>query len=247
MWSVLVHNAPNCIAGGGRKELRLHHEGTNGKFLPPSSRPVFPHAGDWYPPRGGERHVPDGCKEQGGKGTEWGTLFWICWLASVRRFGSSGFSCRLVPDNTSGRRRAEIFLRRPPREGGTNDRKRERAAAALSREASCPARSWGSGDGCRDGHKLRTVRRSGGSPQGGGQHPKGGGNRGRRLWRGLLLIPVQKLGPVLRGGIGSDVTLYLLPMVYTHYGVKTKEEPRDVCGYHQQFFADYECNYWLGD
>jgi hypothetical protein len=77
-------------------------------------------------------------------------------------------------------------------------------------------------------------------------HPKGGGDRGRRRWRGLLLVLVQKLGPVLRGGVDGDVTLYSLPMVYTHYGVETKEEPRDVCGYHHQFFADYECNCRLG-
>jgi hypothetical protein len=31
-------------------------------------------------------------------------------------------------------------------------------------------------------------------------------------------------------------------MVYMYTEVETKEELRDVCGYYQQFFEDYECN-----
>jgi hypothetical protein len=48
-------------------------------------------------------------------------------------------------------------------------------------------------------------------------------------------------------GVGSVVTVYSLLMVYMYNEVETKEELRDVCGYYQQFFADYECNCQLGD
>lgn len=43
-------------------------------------------------------------------------------------------------------------------------------------------------------------------------------------------------------GVGSVIALYSTLMVYMYTEVETNEELKDVCGYYQQFFDDYECN-----
>jgi membrane associated rhomboid family serine protease len=43
-------------------------------------------------------------------------------------------------------------------------------------------------------------------------------------------------------GVGSVIALYSTLMVYMYNKVETNEELRDVCGYYQSFFDDYQCN-----
>mmetsp|Transcript_36589 Transcript_36589/g.88190 ORF Transcript_36589/g.88190 Transcript_36589/m.88190 type:complete len:383 (+) Transcript_36589:141-1289(+) len=47
-------------------------------------------------------------------------------------------------------------------------------------------------------------------------------------------------------GVGSTIALYSILMTYM-YEVETKDELRDVCGYYQQFFDDYECKCMLDE
>jgi len=48
-------------------------------------------------------------------------------------------------------------------------------------------------------------------------------------------------------GVGSTAALYLAGMAYMYNEVETKDELRDVCGYYQQYFDDYECKCMLDE
>lgn len=48
-------------------------------------------------------------------------------------------------------------------------------------------------------------------------------------------------------GVGSTIALYSLGMAYMYNEVEVKEDLRDVCGYYQQYFDDYECRCMLDE
>jgi len=48
-------------------------------------------------------------------------------------------------------------------------------------------------------------------------------------------------------GVGVTVVLYSVGMAYMYTMVETNEELRDVCGYYQQYFDDYECQCMLDE
>lgn len=48
-------------------------------------------------------------------------------------------------------------------------------------------------------------------------------------------------------GVGLTVVLYSVGMAYMYTMVETNEELRDVCGYYQQYFEDYECQCMLDE
>mmetsp|Transcript_19055 Transcript_19055/g.34306 ORF Transcript_19055/g.34306 Transcript_19055/m.34306 type:complete len:455 (+) Transcript_19055:151-1515(+) len=48
-------------------------------------------------------------------------------------------------------------------------------------------------------------------------------------------------------GVGSTMALYSAGMAYMYNDVETKDELRDVCGYYQQYFDDYECKCMLDE
>jgi len=48
-------------------------------------------------------------------------------------------------------------------------------------------------------------------------------------------------------GVGSCIALYSAGMAYMYNEVETKDELRDVCGYYQQYFDDYECRCMLDE
>jgi len=48
-------------------------------------------------------------------------------------------------------------------------------------------------------------------------------------------------------GVGSTIALYSALMAYMYNGVEVNEDLRDVCGYYQQYFDDYECRCMLDE
>jgi len=48
-------------------------------------------------------------------------------------------------------------------------------------------------------------------------------------------------------GVGSTIVLYSAGMAYMYNDVEVKDELRDVCGYYQQQFDDYECKCMLDE
>jgi membrane associated rhomboid family serine protease len=171
---------------------------------------------------------------------EWGSLVWmLVYVGST--LGSSVFSCCFMPDNISvgssgavmglfGAKASEIFLLCFER--GTT--MKERAAAASRRHQACtvvggiaivmamsfiPFVDWAAHlGGVIAGFVIGMVCFS-------------------FRFRSWVFVVIWFVA-----GVGSVVTLYSLLMVYMYTEVETKEELRDVCGYYQQFFEDYECN-----
>ena len=176
---------------------------------------------------------------------EWGSLVWmLVYVGSA--FGSSVFSCCFMPGNISvgssgavmglfGAKASEIFLLCCER-GKTL---KERAAAASRKHQACtvvggivvvmamsfiPFVDWAAHlGGVIAGFVIGMVCFS-------------------FRFRSWVFVVIWFIA-----GVGSVVTLYSLLMIYMYNEVETKEELRDVCGYYQQFFEDYECNCQLGD
>ena len=51
----------------------------------------------------------------------------------------------------------------------------------------------------------------------------------------------------LVGGVGSCIALWSGLLAYMYNDVETNDELRDVCGYYQEYFDDYECNCMLDE
>lgn len=176
---------------------------------------------------------------------EWGSLIWIIvYVGSA--FGSSVFSCCFMPDNISvgssgavmglfGAKLSEILLlcceksTNEVERAGERSRKQQATLVIggiviVMAMSFIPYVDWAAHlGGVLAGFVLGLVCFS----------------FKIRSWFFMLIWLVV--------GVGSTLALYSALMAYMYNGVETNEDLRDVCGYYQQYFDDYECQCMLDE
>jgi len=203
--------------------------------------PIFLHAG--------VIHLAGNVMVQADKGNEWekewGSLVWmIVYVGSA--FGSSVFSTCFMPDNISvgssgavmglfGAKLAEILLlccetsTNKVEKAGARSRKQQAALVIggiviVMAMSFIPYVDWAAHlGGVIAGFVLGLVCFS--------FHFRG--------WIPMLIWFVV--------GVGSTIACYSCLMAYMYNEVEVNEELRDVCGYYQQFYDDYECKCMLDE